>query len=391
MVLAERLTRAQCRSRSGVTPSKARAPSNTLEPSQKAWLRGPRIGLLPSNHSPSRKVWVSRPVRHRRSSLCGRSGRESDSRLGQSSKARILGRDLKVPRLNWAVVPAAVSRRGAAGNVPEAADDRMGWLLDNALATMPGPHFLVFYAPRRRDCADRLGGPTFGSTAWTERMARRRRCPTRLDPYELAYLRGGATRVARAGDLSAAQQRSIELSGGGPRTSIGFGAATHIDRAPRLRRRSTGAGRCASLFERRARRCAARSPEHATAMRADGLRAQRLLAAAAKSRARRSLRPWRPAASLVALAGYKIVAAAAARAPNVGFLSSGRGALPRRDRRRHCASPPATSPTTRGRAYLAQIPARLFRQRPSRGRRAASTRRAGARVADGRRCSASPL
>ena len=41
MDLAERLSRAQCLSRSGVTPSKARAPSNTLEPSQKAWVRAP--------------------------------------------------------------------------------------------------------------------------------------------------------------------------------------------------------------------------------------------------------------------------------------------------------------------------------------------------------------
>src|SRR5208283_3974819 len=58
IVRAERLSRAQCLSRSGVTPSKARAPSNTLEASQKAWLRGPRIGRLPSNHSSSRKVKV---------------------------------------------------------------------------------------------------------------------------------------------------------------------------------------------------------------------------------------------------------------------------------------------------------------------------------------------
>src|SRR3984885_8205892 len=58
MVFAELLRRARCRSRSGVRPSKARAPSNTLEPSQKACVRGPTIALLPSNHSPSRKVWV---------------------------------------------------------------------------------------------------------------------------------------------------------------------------------------------------------------------------------------------------------------------------------------------------------------------------------------------
>ena len=37
---AEAITRSQCRSRSGVTPSNARAPSNTTEPSQAAWLIG---------------------------------------------------------------------------------------------------------------------------------------------------------------------------------------------------------------------------------------------------------------------------------------------------------------------------------------------------------------
>src|ERR1700757_1902154 len=58
MVLAERLRRAQCLSRSGATPSKARAPSNTLDASQKPWVRAPTIGALPSSHSPSRKVKV---------------------------------------------------------------------------------------------------------------------------------------------------------------------------------------------------------------------------------------------------------------------------------------------------------------------------------------------
>ena len=58
MVLADALTRAQCRSRSGATPSKARAPSNTMEPSQLAWLRTPMIGTLPSCQSPSKNVQV---------------------------------------------------------------------------------------------------------------------------------------------------------------------------------------------------------------------------------------------------------------------------------------------------------------------------------------------
>src|SRR5262249_47538164 len=55
---AESLTRAQCRSRSGVVPSNARAPSNTQLPSQAACVRGPMIGTLPSCHSPSKKVHV---------------------------------------------------------------------------------------------------------------------------------------------------------------------------------------------------------------------------------------------------------------------------------------------------------------------------------------------
>src|SRR5271163_4544354 len=58
IVFAELLRRARCRSRSGVTPSKARAPSNTLEPSQKACVRAPIKGWLPSSHSPSRNVKV---------------------------------------------------------------------------------------------------------------------------------------------------------------------------------------------------------------------------------------------------------------------------------------------------------------------------------------------
>src|SRR5271163_631857 len=56
--LAESLTRAQCRSRSGVTPSKARAPSNTTEQSQAACVREPMMGAFPSHHWSSKKVQV---------------------------------------------------------------------------------------------------------------------------------------------------------------------------------------------------------------------------------------------------------------------------------------------------------------------------------------------
>ena len=40
IVVAERLRRAQCSSMSGLTPSKCRAPSNTVEQNQAAWESG---------------------------------------------------------------------------------------------------------------------------------------------------------------------------------------------------------------------------------------------------------------------------------------------------------------------------------------------------------------
>src|SRR6202012_3274006 len=58
-LVAERLARSQCASRSGATPSKARAPSNTVEASHAPCVRGPMIGTLPPCQSPSKKVKVS--------------------------------------------------------------------------------------------------------------------------------------------------------------------------------------------------------------------------------------------------------------------------------------------------------------------------------------------
>src|SRR6202451_930767 len=58
MLLADSLTRAQWRSRSGVVPSNARAPSNTDVHNHAAWVRGPMIGTLPSCQSSSKKVNV---------------------------------------------------------------------------------------------------------------------------------------------------------------------------------------------------------------------------------------------------------------------------------------------------------------------------------------------
>src|ERR1700730_2986818 len=57
-LIADWLTRAQCRSRSGATPSNARAPSKTVDASHAACVRGPMIGTLPSCQPPSKKVQV---------------------------------------------------------------------------------------------------------------------------------------------------------------------------------------------------------------------------------------------------------------------------------------------------------------------------------------------
>ncbi len=59
---ADSTQRAQCRSRSGATPSKARAPSNTIEPSQVAWSATPRIGKFPSCQSSLNQVQIAPPI-----------------------------------------------------------------------------------------------------------------------------------------------------------------------------------------------------------------------------------------------------------------------------------------------------------------------------------------
>src|ERR1700676_1527640 len=58
-VAAEWFTRAQGRSRAGIPPSNARAPSNTIEPSQQAWVRGPMIRTSPACQSFSKNVQVA--------------------------------------------------------------------------------------------------------------------------------------------------------------------------------------------------------------------------------------------------------------------------------------------------------------------------------------------
>ena len=85
MVLAEAFTRAKCRSASGVVPSNARAPSNTDDPSQIAWVRTPHNGTLPSCHSPSKNVQVFDQAAAITFSVALPSAGQYDSRRAQRS------------------------------------------------------------------------------------------------------------------------------------------------------------------------------------------------------------------------------------------------------------------------------------------------------------------
>ena len=82
-------------------------------------------------------------------------------------------------------------------------------LLENPLATMYGPYFLVFFGfvitftliilginKTRLDQTDNLGLPPI---------------PSEIDPYEIAYLRGGTNEVARAVIFSLMQKGYLEI------------------------------------------------------------------------------------------------------------------------------------------------------------------------------------
>ena len=85
-------------------------------------------------------------------------------------------------------------------------------LLDNPLATMYGPYFLVFYGfvilftllvlglkKTRIDKTNNLALPPI---------------PSQIDPYEIAYLRGGTNEVARSVIFSLMQKGLIEIDSG---------------------------------------------------------------------------------------------------------------------------------------------------------------------------------
>ncbi|MGC2235799.1 MAG: TIGR04222 domain-containing membrane protein [Pyrinomonadaceae bacterium] len=94
----------------------------------------------------------------------------------------------------------------------------MDILLDNPLATMYGPYFLIFYGfviffsttilaiiKSRIDKTDNLSLPPI---------------PAQIDPYEIAYLRGGTNEVVRSVVFSLMQKGFIELNTDGKTAEI---------------------------------------------------------------------------------------------------------------------------------------------------------------------------
>ncbi|MBK8148088.1 MAG: TIGR04222 domain-containing membrane protein [Acidobacteria bacterium] len=91
-------------------------------------------------------------------------------------------------------------------------------LFDNPLANMYGPYFLALYgvfivatvvgvwvAKRSLDKSDRLTLPSI---------------PPNIDPYEIAYLRGGQNELARAAAFSLRQRGLVEIKTEGSTTSV---------------------------------------------------------------------------------------------------------------------------------------------------------------------------
>jgi len=224
----------------------------------------------------------------------------------------------------------------------------MGWLLDNPLATMPGPHFLIFYAVFAAialivayvfvDARDTTGG------------VRPPRVSGAIDPYELAYLRGGAAEVVRTAIYALRQQRLVEISGGGRiRTSGGsLGELGPIER--RVYQAIMPEPTIASLF---ARRGVVRAVDDLCGPARARLAAQNLLRPAEVGRARVAAIAV-GLVLLVALAAYKAIAALAHGHSNLGFLAGETfvaGAL----LVVVCGKAGGAIASKRGKAFLAQI------------------------------------
>src|SRR5262245_31111675 len=85
----------------------------------------------------------------------------------------------------------------------------MNWVLHNAIADLYGPYFLLFYAAA-------IGVLTVAAYRSIRAIDQTRdleppQIPAKLDPYEVAYLRGGANEVARVAIASLIQRGLLRI------------------------------------------------------------------------------------------------------------------------------------------------------------------------------------
>ena len=106
----------------------------------------------------------------------------------------------------------------------------MDWLLDNSLADMRGPDFLILYGLFA--CTVLVGAYFFIAMQDTTGGMAPPPTPSDVDPYELAYLRGGINEVIRTAIYSARQKGLIEIDKGRLRpVGVGIPELTAIERA----------------------------------------------------------------------------------------------------------------------------------------------------------------
>ena len=85
----------------------------------------------------------------------------------------------------------------------------MNWLVDNPIGNMVGPHFLLFYG-----CTIVM---TLAVCAWWARSGDRSadrplaELPKTVDPYQVAYLRGGANEVTRLAIFELIERGYVEM------------------------------------------------------------------------------------------------------------------------------------------------------------------------------------
>src|SRR5580692_11545305 len=93
----------------------------------------------------------------------------------------------------------------------------MDWLTDNPIVNMPGPNFLGFYA-----LVSLIVLLAFNVLVRTDGTNQRAPpfVPTRPDPYEIAYLRGGVGAVISLAIYSLKRSQTIEMQAGGNVTSV---------------------------------------------------------------------------------------------------------------------------------------------------------------------------